>query len=99
MKEQIQKIDFSDKLSDKSRSSLAEFYEHNNFDEEFDLSQGETENPFGAAIKDIEENTINLNEEKISNFYESKNMINLGKLKVIEDDISSIFPLMKKIKI
>ena len=50
---------------------------------------------FGAAIKDIEENTINLNEEKISNFYESKNMINLGKLKVIEDDISSI-PINEK---
>ena len=90
VKEQIKKIDFNDKLSDKARLSLAEFYEHNDFDEELDLSQGETENPFGAAIKDIEENTINLNEEKISNFYENKNMINSGKLKVIEDDISSI---------
>ena len=76
LKEKIQNIDFNDKLADKARLSLAEFYDHNDFDDGSDLSPVETENPFGPAIKDNEENTINLNEEKMSNFYESKNMIN-----------------------
>ena len=95
LKEKIQNIDFNDKLADKARLSLAEFYDHNDFDDGSDLSPVETENPFGPAIKDNEENTINLNEEKMSNFYESKNMINSRKLKGIEDDISSI-PLNEK---
>ena len=89
LKEKIKSIDFEDKLADSARLSLAEYYEHNDFDEGFEFTQGEIENPFGPMIKDNEESKYNFNGEK--------NLINSGIGKVLEEDISSI-PLNEKNK-
>ena len=82
VRENLEKIDFNDNLDDNARSSLAEYYEHMDFDEGFNLSQGETENPFGEVIKE--------NEDEILSFNEQKNLdkFNIGKMK--EEEISSI---------
>ena len=61
---------------------MAEYYEHNDFDEGFDFTQGEIDNPFGPAIKE--------NEEKMISFNEDKNLVNSKIGKVMEEDISSI---------
>ena len=82
LKEKIEQIDFNDKLADNARLSLAEYYEHNDFDEGFDFTQGEIDNPFGPAIKE--------NEEKMISFNEDKNLVNSKIGKVMEEDISSI---------
>ena len=55
-------------MADNARLSLAEYYEHNDFDEGFDFTQGEIDNPFGPAIKE--------NEEKMISFNEDKNLVN-----------------------
>ena len=82
VRENLEKIDFNDNLDDNARLSLAEYYEHMDFDEGFNLSQGETENPFGEVIKE--------NEDEILSFNEQKNLdkFNIGKMK--EEEISSI---------
>ena len=82
MRENLEKIDFNDNLDDNARLSLAEYYEHMDFDEGFNLSQGETENPFGEVVKE--------NEDEILSFNEQKNLdkFNIGKMK--EEEISSI---------
>ena len=82
VRENLEKIDFNDNLDDSARLSLAEYYEHMDFDEGFNLSQGETENPFGEVIKE--------NEDEILSFNEQKNLdkFNIGKMK--EEEISSI---------
>ena len=82
LKEKIEKIDFDDKLADNARLSLAEYYEHNDFDEGFDFTQGEIDNPFGPVVKE--------NEEKEINFNEDKNMIKSKIGKANEEEISSI---------
>ena len=82
VKERIEKIDFNDDLAENARLSLAEYYEHNDFDEGFDLSQGETENPFSPVIKDNDVGMISFNEQK--------KLINSGIGKVKEEEISSI---------
>ena len=82
LKEKIEKIDFDDKLADNARLSLAEYYEHNDFDEGFDFTQGEIDNPFGPVVKD--------NEEKEISFNEDKNMIKSKIGKANEEEISSI---------
>ena len=82
LKEKIEKIDFDDKLADNARLSLAEYYEHNDFDEGFDFTQGEIDNPFGPVVKD--------NEEKEISFNENKNMIKSKIGKANEEEISSI---------
>ena len=82
LKEKIEKIDFDDKLADNARLSLAEYYEHNDFDEGFDFTQGEIDNPFGPAVKE--------NEEKEISFNEDKNMIKSKIGKANEEEISSI---------
>ena len=89
MRENIEKIDFDDKLADNARLSLAEYYEHNNFDEEFDISNTvteKTENPFGNAITIKNE----INDDEIMSFNEAKNLdkLSIGKMK--EEEISSI---------
>ena len=82
LKEKISNIDFNDNLAESARISLAEYYEHNEFDEGFDFSGGEMENPFGNKIiddKDIESNHLD-DKEKI-----------VGKIGTLKDDeISSI---------
>jgi hypothetical protein len=86
IKEKIEKIDFNDELAESARLSLAEYYENNDFDEGFEITQGEIENPFGTIIKD--------NEEEVYSFNVQKNLENsgidniIGKVK--EDEISSI---------
>ena len=82
VRENLEKIDFNDNLDDNARLSLAEYYEHMDFDEGFNLSQGETENPFGEVIKE--------NEDEILSFNEQKNLdkFNIGKMK--GEEISSI---------
>ena len=82
VRENLEKIDFNDNLDDNARLSLAEYYEHMDFDEGFNLSQGETENPFGEVVKE--------NEDEILSFNEQKNLdkFNIGKMK--EEEISSI---------
>ena len=82
VKEKIEKIEFNDDLADNARLSLAEYYEHNDYDEGFDLSQGETENPFGPVIKGDEIGMISFNEQK--------KVINSGIGKVKEEEISNI---------
>jgi len=89
VRENIEKIDFDDKLADNARLSLAEYYEHNNFDEEFDISNTvteKTENPFGNAITIKNE----INDDEIMSFNEAKNLdkLSIGKMK--EEEISSI---------
>ena len=89
VRENIEKIDFDDKLADNARLSLAEYYEHNNFDEEFDISNTvteKTENPFGNAITIKNE----INDDEIMSFNEGKNLdkLSIGKMK--EEEISSI---------
>ena len=89
VRESIEKIDFNDKLADNARLSLAEYYEHNNFEEDFDISKTvteKTENPFGNAVSIKNE----LNEDDILSFNEPKNLdkLNIGKMK--EEEISSI---------
>ena len=89
VRESIEKIDFNDKLADNARLSLAEYYEHNNFEEDFDISKTvteKTENPFGNAVSIKNE----INEDDILSFNEPKNLdkLNIGKMK--EEEISSI---------
>ena len=73
-------------MAESARLSLAEYYENNDFDEGFEITQGEIENPFGTIIKD--------NEEEVYSFNVQKNLENsgidniIGKVK--EDEISSI---------
>ena len=68
LKEKISKIDFNDNLAENARMSLAEYYEHNDFDDEFDFSGGELENPFGPNVvrddEDISNNGFNKLDEK-----------------------------------
>ena len=81
LKEKISKIDFNDNLAENARISLAEYYEHNDFDDGFEFS-GDEENPFGANVKDNEDisnNGFNFDEKKI---------IDIGI--DLKDDISSI---------
>ena len=88
VRENIEKIDFNDKLADNARLSLAEYYEHNNFDEEFDMSKTATENPFSNVVtikNEINDDTISFNEAKN---LEKMNIGNIGKMK--EEEISSI---------
>ena len=83
LKEKIEKIDFNDILADNARLSLAEYYVHDDFDEELDFTKEVLENPFGPVIKN--------NEEGIYNFNEEKNLTNLDfGIRGMEEDISSI---------
>ena len=82
LKEKISKIDFKDNLAENARISLAEYYEHNDIDEEFEFSGEEMENPFGANVKDDEDisnNGINFDEKK-----------NIDTFIDLKDEISSI---------
>ena len=82
LKEKISKINFNDDLAESARISLAEYYEHNDFNEGFDYSGEEIENPFGNKI--IEENDIE------SNHLDNKDIIG-GKIGILKDDeLSSI---------
>ena len=82
LKEKISKIDFDDNLAANARISLAEYYEHNDFEEDSDLSGGEMENPFGQKI--IKENDIESNNLDDDNLFYGK----IGTLK--DDELSSI---------
>ena len=83
LKEKIEKIDFNDILADNARLSLAEYYVHDDFDEELDFTKEVLENPFGPVVKN--------NEEGIYNFNEEKNLSNLDfGIRGMEEDISSI---------
>ena len=86
LKEKMSEIDFNDNLAANARISLAEYYDHNNnFDDAFDFSGGEIENPFAST------STSNIIKEKDieSNNLDGKEII--GKIVGIkEDEISSI---------
>ena len=86
VRESIEKIDFNDNLAEDARLSLAEYYDHNNFDEEFDVSKTATENPFGNAVNIDNE----INEDDIISFNEPKILekSDIGKIK--EEEISNI---------
>ena len=82
LKEKISEIDFNDNLAANARISLAEYYEHNDFDEGFDISGGEMENPFGPNA--IKENDIELTNVDDKDLVFGK----IGNLK--DDELSSI---------
>ena len=86
VRESIEKIDFNDNLAEDARLSLAEYYDHNNFDEEFDVSKTATENPFGNAVNIDNE----INEDDIISFNEPKILEKLDIGKIKEEEISNI---------
>ena len=86
LREKLEKIDLSDKLADNARVSLAEYYEHNDFDDDFEISKGDMENPFGAAIKE--------NEDGIYNF-ETTNIAK-SQIGMVEEELMSNIPNNEK---
>lgn len=79
LREKLENIDLNDKLSDNARLSLAEYYEHNDFDDEFEFSKEDMENPFGNAVKD--------NEDGIYNF--EKNNLAKSAIGMVEEELIS----------